>query len=226
MTVTEAYTLTDSLAKTNSTMFPTAEKLVYFNIAKNLLFALGAISQQDRHEEEWTKTTVAGQVEYAEKSRVHHVNWLKINYGDGFIPARHKPEAELVSDYGTALEGTLTSWPASDPIYFIKGGHVFVYPAVTADQEGADRLKASVECYPADMTQGTDTIPLPIAYEHIPAVYAAWRYHDNNGEDAQAAKRVAELPAGMVHIDLDFINPRARQEELIASVPNDDGSEY
>lgn len=207
-------------------MFPTAEKLSYFNIAKNLLFALLAIDQQDRQEEEWTKTTLAGQREYLEKSRIHHVNWLKIDYGNGFITARYVPEAQLVAEFGTSFESTLDTWDGADPIYFYKGSHLFVVPAPTAAQAGADRLKASLEAYPADMTTGTDVIPVPIAFEHIPAVYAAWRYHDNNGEEPAASRRLVELPAGMVHIELDAVNPRARQQELISRFPSDDGSSY
>lgn len=207
MTVTDSYTLTDDLAKTNSDMFPTAKKLIYFNIAKNLLFSLLAQGYQDRHEEEDTKTTIAGQSEYAEKARIHHVNWLKVNYGNGLVPARYVPEADLVNQYGTELEATLTGWSYADPIYNYKGSHLFVYPAPTVEQAGADRLKVSLECYPADMTTGADVIPVPIAFEHIPAVYAAWRYHDNNGEDAQAAKRASELPPGMIQVDLDSIDP-------------------
>jgi hypothetical protein len=225
MTVSALYTLTDDLAKTNSTMFPTAEKLRYFNIAKDLLYVLLAREQEDRHEEEYTKTTVADQREYQEKARIHHVNWLKIDYGEGFIPARYVSEAELVSRFGTGLEDTLSTWDKSDPIYFWKGKHLFVVPAPTAAQAGANRLKTSQELYPADLVETTDEADLPIALQHLLAVYAAWRYHDNNGEDAQAAKRASELPAGMISIRVDAASPRARQAELIASVPDNDDSD-
>lgn len=226
MTVTQAYALTDYLAKTNSTMFPEAEKLVYLNVAKNLLFNLIAVNGQDRSEQEVTKTTVAGQREYAEQSRIRHVNWLKVNYGDGFVPARYVSEAQLIADYGTSLETTLTGWSYTDPIYYWKGSHLFISPAPTATQAGADRLKASIEVYPAEMTTGTDVIPVPIAFEHIPSVYAAWRYHNNNGEDSQAGKLALELPDGMIRMDLDSIDPRAREEVLVSGVAYDDGSQY
>jgi hypothetical protein len=226
LTVTDSYTPTDKLAKTDSTMFPTAEKLIYFNIAKNLLYALQTLDQQDRQEEEWTKTTVAGQRDYLEKSRIHHVNWVKIDYGNGFITARYFSEADLIAQFGIDFQPSLDSWDGGDPIYYYKGSHLFISPAPTAAQAGVDRLKASLECYPADMTTGADVIPVPIAFEHIPAVYAAWRYFDNNGEDVAASRRLVELPAGMVHVELDTVNPRARQAELISGFPNDDGSSY
>lgn len=226
MTVTESYTIIDDLAKTDSTMYPTAKKLIWLNVAKNVLYALITRNQEQRYEEEDTKDTVAGQSEYGEKARIHHVNWLKIDYGDGFVTARYYDERQLVSDYGTALESTLEGWSASDPIYFWKGSHLFVYPAATAAQAGADRLKSSLECYPADMTDGADEIPVPIGFEHVPAIYAAWRYHDDNGEDAQAAKRASELPDGMVRMSVEMVAPRARQEELIGGVPDDSGEDY
>src|SRR5688572_4316698 len=121
-------------------MFATAEKLRYFNVAKDLLYELVQAKQEDRNEEEDIKTTVADQREYVAKARIHHTNWLKINYGDGFIPARHKPEGELIAEYGSNLESALTGWDQSDPIYWWKGDHYFVVPAPSSSQAGADRL--------------------------------------------------------------------------------------
>src|SRR3954462_4950327 len=116
MTTTDLDTLTDQLAKSNSTMFPVAEKLTYYNIGYGLLYGMIIDEQEDTNEEEDTKTTVADQRDYKQKARIHHINWLKINYGDGFIPARYKAEQDLISEYGNDLETVLSQWDKSDPI--------------------------------------------------------------------------------------------------------------
>src|ERR1700710_1413889 len=100
MTTAELDILTDKFAKTDSTMFPITEKLLYYNIGYGLLNALIINEQEDTQEEEDTFTTVANQRDYAAPSRIHHINWLKINYGDGFIPARYMSEQEQIKRYG------------------------------------------------------------------------------------------------------------------------------
>lgn len=224
MTTTELDSLTDYLAKTDSTMFPTAEKLVYYNIAYGLLNGLVIDEQEDSYELEFTATTVADQPDYLAESRIHHINWLKINYGEGFVPARYKSEQALISEFGTDLETELTSWDTSDPIYFYKGDHFFVYPAPTAAQAGADRLKTSMELLPDDLTAG-QTPDLPETFHYLLGEYAAFRYHDNNGEDSQAIKRKTSFEEGTA-LMVSTMFPRARQAEIQASVPNDDGSDY
>src|SRR2546430_2362271 len=104
MDVTALDTQTDYYAKSNATMFPLAEKLAYYNEAGGILNAVIIDEQEDNNEEEDTKTTIAGQADYKEKARIHHINWLKIDYGDGFIPAQYKNELDLISEYGNQLE--------------------------------------------------------------------------------------------------------------------------
>jgi hypothetical protein len=224
MTTTELDTLTDYLAKTNSTMFPTAEKLFYYNIGYGLLYGMVIDQQEDNYEEEDTKTTIADQRDYKQKARIHHVNWLKINYGDGFIPARYKKEADLISEYGNELETVLTNWSQSDPLYWYKGKHLFVVPAPSSSQAGADRLKASMELLPADLTAGV-TPDLVENFQYLLAEYAAHRYHQNNGESDMAVLRQNNFNTGAV-LMLETMFPRARQAEMIAHTPNDDGSAY
>src|SRR5438105_2622422 len=108
MTVSDLDTQTDYYAKTNSTMLPLVEKLAYYNEGYGILNGLIIKEQEDTSEIEETKTTVADQRDYKEMARIHHINWLKINYGDGFIPARYKPEQDLIAEYGYNLETTLS----------------------------------------------------------------------------------------------------------------------
>src|ERR1044071_3611542 len=104
MDTTALDTLTDQLAKSNSTMFPIAEKLSYYNIGYGLLYGMIIDEKEDNYEEEDTSDTIADQSDYGAPSRIHHINWLKINYGDGLIPARYKSEQDLISEYGSDLE--------------------------------------------------------------------------------------------------------------------------
>jgi hypothetical protein len=216
--------LTDRLAKTDATSFPLDEKLLYYNIAYGLLYGLIINEQEDNYEEEDTKSTVAGQRDYAAKSRIHHINWLKIDYGQGFIPATYKRELDLVTEYGNELENALSQWNSSDPIYFYKGSSFFVLPAPTDAQAGADRLKVSHELLPNDLV-ASDTPLLPENYHHLLARYAAFQYHDNNGEDTQAAKRQTQFNEG-AKLMIGTMFPRARQEDLVAQPPNDTGATY
>jgi len=225
MTVSELDTKTDYYAKSNSTMFPIAEKLDYYNEAYGILNGLIIQQQEDRNEEEDTKDTVASQREYTEKARIHHINWLKINYGDGFIPARYVPEADLISQYGTELEDTLDGWDKTDPIYFYKGSHLFVIPAPTASEAGSDRLKVSQELLPVDLDRTTNTTPelVPLNYHYLHAVYAALSWLD---EDDPLWKKASRKWNEGVALMLDTLYPRARQAEITASVPDDDGTDY
>ena len=224
MTTSDLDTYTDYLAKTNSTMFPIAEKLVYYNIAYGLLNSLIIDEQEDNFEEEDTKTTVASQREYKEKARLHHINWLKINYGDGFIPARYKPEADLIAEYGNELETVLSQWDQADPIYWYKGTHFFVVPAPSASQAGAGRLKASIELLPADLTAG-DTPVIPANFHYLLGVYAAEQYHINNGEQDFALMRKSQWNEAVLAMR-ETMFPRARQAEVMVHIPDDDGSDY
>lgn len=225
MTVDQLETLTDHLAKTNATMFTDAEKLLYFNIAYGLLYSLIIDEQEDNYEEEYTKDTVASQPEYQEKARIHHLNWLKINYGDGFIPARYKSERDLIAEYGNELETALTGWSQSDPIYYYKGNHLFVYPAPTSAQAGAGRLKVSQELLPVDLSSDSDVPELPENYHYLLAEYSAHRYQQNNGETEMSLMRKKNFDEG-AQLMIATMFPRARQAEMIAHVPDDDGSNY
>jgi hypothetical protein len=224
MTTTELDTLTDYIAKTNSTMFPVAEKLIYYNIGYGIHNGLIIDEQEDNYEEEDTKDTVAGQSEYQEKARIHHINWLKTNYGNGFINARYMSEDDLISQYGDGLQTELDGWAASDPIYNYKGNHFFIYPAPTASQAGTSRLKVSIELIPADLTAG-QTPKTPLNFHYLYGEFAAWKYHENNGEQAQAIQRKKNWDEGTA-LMLTTMFPRARQAEMQAHVPDDDGSQY
>jgi len=209
-------------------MFPLAEKLLYYNIGKDLISAKIIDEQEDNFETEHTYTTVDAQSDYQEPSRIHHINWLKIKYGADadFVPARHKPEAELIAEYGNQLEDTLTAWSESDPIYFYKGSHFFVYPAPATGDGGSAYLKISDELLPADLTAGA-TPTFPVNQHHLLAVFAAYIYHKNNSEMELAKAKSADLPAYMTNADfIGTMFPRARQAALLGMVPDDDGSEY
>lgn len=224
MDTTQLDTLTDYYAKTNSTMFPLVEKLQYYNIAYGLLYGLILDEQEDNYEEEDTKTTVASQRDYKEKARIHHINWLKINYGDGFIPAKYKSESDLISEYGNDLETVLSQWDQSNPIYWYKGSHLFVVPAPSASQAGADRLKVSMELLPADLVaSGTPT--LPANFHYLLAVYAALQYHKNNLETNSAVIKDKDWKEGIAEM-LATMFPRSREREMQVHIPDDDGSEY
>lgn len=222
MTTTQLDTLTDQLAKSNSTMFPVAEKLSYYNIGYGLLYGMIIDEQEDTYEEEDTKTTVANQSSYKQKSRIHHVNWLKIDYGSGFITATYKSEGDLISEYGDDYEDTLDQWSQSDPIYYYKGKHLFINPAPTASQAGAGRLWVSQELLPPDLTAG-DTPDLLENFHYLLSVYAALTWLDE--DDPLWAKRNKEWNDGVATM-LKTMFPRVRQAEMIAHISNDDGSTY
>lgn len=225
MDVSALDTQTDYYAKSNSTMFPLAEKLAYYIEADGILNALIIDEQEDTNEEEDTKTTVASQRDYKQKARIHHINWLKIDYGDGFIPARYKPEQDLISEYGNTLETVLSQWDKSDPIYWYKGSSFFVVPAPSATQAGADRLKVSQELLPVDLDRSTNTTPtlVPPNFHYLHAAYAAKSWLD---EDDPLWKKNDERWTTGVQAMLATMFPRARQAEMIAHVPDDDGSNY
>ena len=225
MDVTALDTQTDYYAKSNSTMFPLAEKLAYYVEADGILNSLIIDEQEDTNEEEDTKTTVADQRDYKQKARIHHINWLKINYGDGFIPARYKPEQDLISEYGRDLETVLSQWDQSDPIYWYKGTSFFVVPAPTSAQAGADRLKVSQELLPVDLDRSSNTTPtlVPPNFHYLHAAYAAKSWLD---EDDPLWKKNEERWTTGVQAMLRTMFPRARQAEMIAHVPEDYGYDY
>jgi hypothetical protein len=222
MDTTALDTLTDQLAKSNPTMFPIAEKLTYYNIGYGILYGMILDEKEDNYEEEDTSDTIADQSDYGAPSRIHHINWLKINYGDGLIPARYKSEQSLISKYGSDLETTLSQWSQSNPIYYYKGDHFFVYPAPTLAQAGADRLKASFELLPADLV--ADATPdLPENFHYLLGVYAAKTWLDE--DDPLWVKREKEWNDGSSTM-IKTMFPRNRQEEMQAQTPDDDGSNY
>lgn len=225
MTVTQLDTRTDYYAKSNSTMFPLAEKLDYYNEAQGILHGLILDEHEDRNETEQTKTTVSGQREYQEPSRIHHINWLKINYGDGFIPARYMSEADQISQYGNELETNLTQWSQSSPIYWYKGSHFYVVPAPSATQAGADRLKLSVELLPADLDRTTNLTPqlIPINFHHLCAAYAALSWLDEDDPLWKKAKRKWDEGVALM---LNTMFPRVRYENRQAHIPDDAGYDY
>jgi hypothetical protein len=225
MTVSELDTQTDYYAKSNTAMFPLAEKLAYYVEADGILNALIIDEQEDTNEEEDTKTTVAGQREYKQKARIHHVNWLKINYGDGFIPARYKSEQDLIAEHGNDLETALSQWDISDPIYWYKGSHLFVVPAPSSDQAGADRLKVSQELLPVDIDRSSNTTPtlVPANFHYLHAAYAAMSWLDEDDPLWKKAKRKWDEGVPLM---LATMFPRSRQAEMSAHIPDDDGSDY
>jgi hypothetical protein len=222
MTTTDLDSLTDKLAKSNSDMFSVAEKLLYYNIGYGLLYGMIIDEQEDNYEEEDTKTTVAGRSDYKQKARIHHVNWVKVDYGSGFVPLRHKSEQELLTDYGNEYEDALDQWNISDPIYYYKGKHLFIYPAPTFAQAGAGRLWVSQELLPADLTAGA-TPDLPENFQYLLSVYAALTWLDS--DDPLWAKRQKEWNEGTA-VMLRTMFPRSRQAEMQAGIPFDTGEDY
>lgn len=220
MDTTALDTLTDQLAKSNSTMFPIAEKLTYYNIGYGLLYGMIIDEQEENYEAEPSAiTTVVSQRNYTVASRLHHVNWVKIDYGDGKIPARWKSQLDLISEYGNDLENVLSQWDKSDPIYWYENTDLNIVPAPTASQAGAGRLTYSAETLPADLTAG-QTPTLPENFHYLLAVYAAMTWLDE--DDPLFAKRQKEWTDGvstMIHT----MFPRARQAFLQAHTPDDDG---
>jgi hypothetical protein len=225
MTTDEMDAKTDYFAKSDSNSFPAAEKLSYYADADGILNGLILSEQEDRAELEYVRDTVAGQVAYLAPSRIHNVKWLKVDFGTGFVPARYRSEASLIDRYGTELETMLASWPASDPIYFFKGKHLFVYPAATADTEGDDRLTASLELLPSDLDRSTNNTPplVPDNFHYLHAAYAALSWLDE--DDPLWAKNQRRWTEG-VALMLKTMYPRALQDELVSGTPADDGSDY
>lgn len=225
MDVSALDTKTDFFAKSNAQMFPLAEKLDYYNEADGILNALIIDEQEDTNEEEYTKDTVAGQRDYPQIARIHHINWLKINYGDGFIPARYKSEQDLITEYGNDYETSLNQWSQSDPIYYYKGKHLFISPAPTAAQTGADRLWMSQELIPEDLNRTTNTTPtlVPVNFHYLHAAYAAMSWLD---EDDPLWKKNERRWINGTQAMLATMFPRARQAEIIAGIPYDSGYNY
>ena len=206
-------------------MFPLDEKLDYYTEADGILNALIINEQEDSNEAELTKTTVAGQRDYAAPSRIHHINWLKVNYGNGFIPARYRSEADLISDYGNDLETELSQWDQSSPVYWFTGNSIYIVPAPTAAQAGADRLKLSAELLPDDLDRSAHTTPtlVPPNFHYLHAAYAAKSWLDE--DDPLWAKNEKRWDGG-VRIMLDTMFPRSRQQDAVIGTPFDDGSNY
>ncbi len=225
MTVNDLDTKTDRYAKSDSAMFPLAEKLDYYVEADGILNALIIDEQGDTNEEEDTKDTVAGQNAYLQKARIHHINWLKINYGNGFVPARYKSEADLISEFGNEYEDSLLNYDQGSPIYFYKGSHFFIYPAPTIDQAGADRLKVSQELIPIDLNRTDNLTPnlVPPNFHYLHAAYAAKSWLDQ--DDPLWAKNDTRWKEGVAAM-LQTMFPRARQEEMIVHIPDDNGFDY
>lgn len=223
MTTTELDTKTDSYAKSDATLFPLAEKLGYYNEADGILNALIIKDQEDRNEEEDTTDTEADGTNYQQEARIHHINWLKINYGNGFVPARYRSELDLIAEYGDALEGVLSNWDGGSPIYNFKGSSLFVYPAPTAAQAGTDRLKVSLELIPDDIINGGSPTLVPPNFHYLHATYAAMSWLDE--DDPLHAKAEKRWLTG-VPLMLDTMYPRARQRDDLAATPDDDGSNY
>jgi hypothetical protein len=226
MNVTALDAKTDKYAKSDSTMFPLADKLEYYVEADGILNALIIDQQEDTNESEPSPvTTVAGQRNYALASRVHHTNWVKINYGDGFIPARYKSYQDLISEYGNQLETALSQWDISDPIHWIEGSEINVVPAPSSAQAGAGRLKYSVELLPNDLDRTTNTTPtlVPPNFHYLHAAYAAMSWLDEDDPLFKKAKR--KWDEGMP-LMLSTMFPIDRQSEMQAHIPEDDGSDY
>jgi hypothetical protein len=226
MDVTALDTQTDLYAKSNSTMFPLAEKLAYYIEADGILNSLIIDEQEDTNESEPSAiTTIANQRNYAVNSRSHHLNWAKIDYGDGFIPARYKSQQDLISEYGNDLEAALSQWDKSDPIYWYESNEINIVPAPSASQAGAGRLKYSTELIPSDLDRSSNTTPtlVPPNFHYLHAAYAAKSWLD---EDDPLWKKNDERWNNGVRAMLATMFPRARQAETIAHVPDDDGSDY
>jgi hypothetical protein len=225
MTTTELDTRTDYYAKSNEDMFPLDEKLAYYNEADGILNAMIIDEQENTNESETLNDTVAGQNAYEQHSRIHHVNWLKIDYGSGFIPARYKSEADLISEYGEGYEETLDNWDISDPIYYYKGSHLFVSPAPTADQAGEDRMWMSVELIPDELDRDENDTPtlVPPNFHYLHAAYAAMSWLD---EDDPLWKKNERRWTSGIAVMLNTMFPRSRQEETQAHIDYDTGHNY
>jgi hypothetical protein len=222
MTTDEMDVRTDLYTKSDSSAFPATEKLAYYVEADGILNSLIIRNQEDRAEEEWTKATVADQDAYKEKARIHNVKWLKVNYGDGFVPARYMSEGDQKARYGSALAETLDSWDKATPIYWWKGSHLFIAPAPDADQAGADRLWASIELLPTDLDRSDNNTPtlVPVNFHHLHPAYAAMSWLDE--DDPLWAKAKRKWDEGVAFM-LETMYPRAREAEETAGYPAEEG---
>jgi hypothetical protein len=225
MTTDDMDTKTDFFAKSDSTSFPAAEKLSYYVEADGILNGLILKQQEDRAETEWQRDTVADQTAYEAPAGIHDVKWLKIDYGNGFVPAVYIPEATLKDRYGSDLESALAGWNSSQPLYFFKGKHLFVFPAATSDNEGSNRLKASLELLPTDLDRSSNNTPtlVPANFHYLHCAYAACSWLDE--DDPLWRKNQRKWQEGIT-LMLDTMYPRALEAEIVAGVPADDGSNY
>lgn len=224
MTVTQLDIQTDYYAKSNATMFPIVEKLAYYNEADGILNALIIDEQEDTGESIPTPlTTIAGQSNYPLIG--HHVNWVKINYGDGFIPAQYKSEQSLITEYGNDYEDVISDWDQSSPVYWINGGEINISPAPTAAQAGAGRLKYSTELIPSDLNRTDNLTPrlVPSNFHYLHAAYAAMSWLDE--DDPLWKKNERRWTSGVAAM-LQTMFPIARQEEIIVGTPYDTGYNY
>lgn len=222
MDTTELDALTDKLCKTDDTSFPPEDKLVYYNIGYGILNGLIRAEQDEYYETEPTPiTTVSGQRAYS-IARDSVVNWVKVNYGAGFIPARFKSQEELLSQYGTELETVLSTWDSSDPIYWLEAAELNIVPAPSASQAGAGRLKYSTEPLQDPLAEN-DTPLLPGNTHQGLSAYAAISFLDEDDPLWKKAKRMWDEVVQLIqHASF----PRARQESINSSVPEDYGDSY
>lgn len=224
MTVTTLYALTNKLAKADSTQFPDADKLDFFNIGYGLLYSMTIDNQEDNYESEPTAiNTVASTRNYAVASRLHHINWVKIDYGSGKIPARYKSQQDLIAEYGNDVETTLSNWDINNPIYWYEANEINIVPAPSASQAGTGKLTYSAEILPTDLSSGSDVPNLLDNFHYLLAVYAALTWLDE--DDPLWVKRNKEWTEGMAAM-LSTMFPRARQQSYQAHAPDDDGSDY
>jgi len=223
MTTTEMDTKTDLYAKSDATSFALSEKLTYYVEADGILNGLIIDQQEERAEEEWENDTVTDQTDYEIMARLHNINWLEINYGSGFIPARYVGDGQLIELYGSQLETTLTGWDGSDPIYNFSGNHIFIYPAPTAAQAGVGRLRASVELLPEDLEANDIPELVPLNFQYLHCAYAALSWLDEDDPLWKKAKRKWDEGISLM---LETMYPRSQQDGVQSGHAYDDGSDY
>jgi hypothetical protein len=226
MTTDEMDTKTDRYAKSDATSFPAAEKLDYYIEADGILNALIIQQQEDRNESTPDPVdTIAGQTAYAAPARIHHVNWLQIDYGNGFVAARYVRESTLIAWFGSEYANILAGWSGSYPIYNYKGNSFNIYPAATTDTAGTGRLKYSIETIPLDLDRGSNDTPalVPVNFHYLHCAYAAMSWLDE--DDTLRAKAEKKWTQG-VRTMLDTMFGRAAEEEIIGKVMADDDFDY